>query len=199
MKKLLSLALAIALVFAMGVTALADDTLTGAGSGNVDVTADYTAHENNTSDILSNAAGTKVYSINIAWNKDSNTIIYNGGTTTYKWDTTNTKYVAETEDVGKGWSGTAAYTITVTNYSNASIGAGATWGTLNGVTVAATCGPDITVESAASNITTAAGITGGTEGSAKSGTIAVDVATPTAGEISADNTPIGRITVTITL
>jgi len=199
MKKLFSLLLALSLVLALGVTAFADDTLTGAGSGSVDVSADYTAASNNTADILSGAAGTKIYSINIAWTEDSNNIVYNGGTTTYAWSTANQKYEVSTSDVGKGWTGTAAYTITVTNYSNASVGASAAWSTQNGVTVSASVGADITVGSAAAGITTAAGITGGASGSAQSDTIAVSVATPTAGEISADDTPIGKITVTITL
>ena len=116
MKKYLSLVLAAVLMLALAIPALAADTLPK--TADTDVTAGYTAPN------LVN--GGTVYSVTIAWEPDgSNNLAYAGKNATYTWNDTTLKYEEDVTDEA-GWTGSAGYTITVTNKSNAAVTAKAT-------------------------------------------------------------------------
>jgi len=189
MKKTLSIILALAMVLALSVSALAVDLVPNSGASSQNVTASYTAH--------TDAPVATAYYVTIAWVANNNDIAYSEGVTTYVWDAANTKFDAGTL-TGKGWTGTAQYTITVTNQSNDAIAASASWAPAAGITCAATVGSDLALNRAdvdGSNavLTPAADLAG----NAQSDTITVDVATPTAGTIAADGALVGTITVAI--
>ena len=114
MKKLISMILALAMIFAMSIPAVAselpEDTV-------IDVEAKYTGEE----------AGeiATVYYVQVEWIAGENTLTYTNNATSYSWDAAAMKYVvANAEAVeGNGWSGSAQYTITATNQSNAAVDA----------------------------------------------------------------------------
>lgn len=109
MKKYLSLVLALALMATMAVPAFAAEDV---ASGNQDVTADYTEP--------TDIEDAPVYRVTIEWEPAAdNDLAYTDTETTYTWDTDDLKYTASAET--EGWTGTAAYTVTVTNYSNAAV------------------------------------------------------------------------------
>lgn len=114
MKKYLSLVLAVVLALAMTATVFAADTLApSSGDASQDVTAGYTKPED--------IDGGKVYSVTLTWNTD-NTLTYTGKNSTYNWSVDDLKYVETVNNsTAIGWAGSATYTITVTNKSNADI------------------------------------------------------------------------------
>ena len=179
MKKIISLLLAVMLLASLSVTALAEDVTPSAGSSSQTVTASYNAG--------TDSAAT-VYYVTVDWTCSSNDIAYSAGTTVYTWNAEELTY-SETAPNDAGWSGTASYTVTVKNRSNAPVNASAAWTPAKGITVGATVGDPITVSTAAKGF--------GETGAEQTGTIAVDVATPTAGSVSSNGAVIGTITVTI--
>lgn len=111
MKKTLSLLLVLALALTMAVPAFA---VTPEGNNaSQDVTAAYKA--------ATTDKGETIYRVTLTWNPsaDSN-LTYSAGNTTYKWDTNSLTYSVE-KAAEPGWSGSAGYTITVTNYSNGEV------------------------------------------------------------------------------
>lgn len=189
MKRTLSIFLAVVLTFALAIPAFAaEDGATdaeGKGSSSQTVTAEYVGNTED-KDVAT------VYYVTVDWNVTS-TLKYSDGTTTYTWNTEDTKYVANTEE--QGWTGTATVEITVTNKSNADITATATWANAEDITAECTFANDgkVTVESAAKDVEVA----DGAKGEAQTGTITATVATPAEGTISENNATVGTITVTI--
>lgn len=106
MRKIMSLALALALIMSLSITAYADETGVEAGSYNTDVTGTYV--EGTTS------SGT-VFSVDIAWSGMNFT--YNAEKAPV-WNTENHTY---SESIPAYWEGEG--TIKVTNHSNAKISA----------------------------------------------------------------------------
>lgn len=192
MKKVLSMILALTLIVALAVPAFAADTLApNAGASDQDVTATY--------DKAVVADPATVYYVTVAWTEVSNTIKFTEGTKAYKWNGTTMYYEEDAANsIADAWSGTAEYNITVTNQSNGTVNASAAWAAASGITVDATVGAAVAPTTAAVSGGTAIEFSDTTtQGTAQTGTINVQVATPTAGTISADST-IGTITVTIT-
>lgn len=114
MKKILSMLLALTLVFALTAAAFASEYNTSA-SDSQDVEADYTAPVD--------AKGETVYRIVIAWDATAGSnLSYTGKDSTYTWNTTDLVY-DENVNSDKGWEGSTGYTVTVTNYSNAAVSA----------------------------------------------------------------------------
>lgn len=117
MKKLIGMILALVMVFSLSMTAMAADVDAGDISGGTsqNVTATY---EGTTAGEIAT-----VYYVNIAWAAGENTLKYTNNQATYAWDAEQCKYVvANAGDVAQnGWSGSAVYTVTVTNKSNATI------------------------------------------------------------------------------
>lgn len=191
MKKALSFILVAVMLLALAVPAFAADNVadetTGAGKSEGIVTAEF----DEGSDVNDAEKVAKTYLVTVDWTIES-TLKYSNGTTTYTWNTDDTKY--ESSTAGKGWTGEADVAITVTNKSNDAITAKATWAAAEGITAA--CEFDkttIDVESAAKGVEVA----DGAEGSAKTGEIKASVATPTEGTISENNATVGTITVAI--
>ena len=120
MKKLLSLALALVLVLGLSVTAFASEPTPietipdGGHTSSENVTADYTAAKNE--------AGT-VYYFTIKWEANaSNNLKYTGAQGVYIWDGASMQYSKDASGSKDAeWTGSAAYTITVTNQSNTAI------------------------------------------------------------------------------
>lgn len=193
MKKILSMILVLAMIFALGATAFALDTTVGDTAK--DVTADYAT-------ATAPVPGT-VYYVTIAWAQDSNTIKYTAGATAYKWSGSSMYYVEDTEhNVEPAWSGEAQYTVTVTNQSNASITATAAWADKNGViSTCAFTGNNATLTTAAvydvGGVATAIPTNNTTQvGTAQPADIVANISGMT-GAIAAADTVIGTITVTI--
>lgn len=114
MKKILGIVLALTLAAALAVPAFAGDQSfnTGSGSADVGINADYVAATDNTGNV------TKVYALTLSW-VQTGSLTYNAGKTTYTWNQGNLAYDSEVTE--KGWSGTAAITITAKNRSNAAV------------------------------------------------------------------------------
>ena len=115
MKKITSLLLALVMALALAVPAFAVDLAEGEVKGNKtqDVTAKYTAPQND--------YGQKVYYFTVAWTKDSNTnLTYEGKNATYTWNGETMKYTEKINNAnGKfGWDGSIKYTVEVANQSN---------------------------------------------------------------------------------
>ena len=110
MKKYFSLVLVLALACTMAISAFAAPNLPNEGK---DVTAEYTAP-------VAEDGGT-VYSVTLSWEPDS-TLKYTGKNATYNWDVDKLQYVETVNNpTDIGWDGSATYTITVANKSNADI------------------------------------------------------------------------------
>lgn len=113
MKKLWSVILALTLVMAMAAPAFAaEQSFGGNGSGEVGITAGYTAASDN-----KDSVGT-IYALTLSW-EQTGTLAYNGGKTTYTWNQSSVSYDSKVTE--KGWSGTAAVTIKAQNRSNAAM------------------------------------------------------------------------------
>lgn len=202
MKKILSMILALAMILSLGVTAFAADVEAGEISGNTSqsVTANYTGTVAGEID--------KTYYVKIEWAAGENTLKYTNNQTTYTWDAEHYKYVADnTEDVElNGWSGSAVYTVTVTNQSNATIYATPSVAGVDGITASGAYSEG-TVEKWAENkltLTTAAVDAEGTDltpgnnvtGTPQIGSVKVTV-TVTTGAIAASGT-VANISIDLT-
>lgn len=186
MKRTISILLALVMVLALSIAAFADYT----PNGNTEqaVTATYNAG-------TADAPGT-VYYVTVAWTQDNNSLTYTDGTAAYRWDPNTLTYVSADEGgTAAGWTGTAQYTVTVTNRSNAAVVAEAGWNANEGITVDCSYeeGNTVTLDSAAD------GVTPGNEGTGEetTGSITAKIGTPTAGAIDEGSTTIGTLTVTI--
>lgn len=119
MKKLISMILALAMIFSLSITAMAEEVLKEslAGDTTINVGAKYVGTE----------AGeiATVYFVKVEWSAGDNTLTYTNNATSYSWDAENMKYVVTNAEAvqGNGWSGSAAYTIKATNRSNAAVDA----------------------------------------------------------------------------
>ena len=139
MKKILSIVLALVMVFALSTTAFAAGAKTDEGLGlvessnNVDVIIDSTTVENITA----------VYYVDVEWESLDFTYTFDK-TVDNVWDPeTHTYTVADGEDGNANWDKTSA-TITVTNHSNEAVAIAATApAAMNGVTTSVTAGFDL--------------------------------------------------------
>lgn len=112
MKKYLIALLALVMMFALAVPALAE--VSTEGNANQDVTADYVAPED--------IDGGEVYRVTITWEPKVGdpALTFTDEKTTYTWNTESLNYEAATT-AEAGWTGSTGYTVTVTNYSNATV------------------------------------------------------------------------------
>lgn len=204
MKKLLSIVLAMAMVLALGVTAFAAETTTTWGNdGNytngdrTDVTAKYSE--------AGEATVIDTYAVTIQWSVNS-TLKYSEGTKTYTWiveDDTSTTDVDEAltwkeGESGKGWTGTASITVTITNRSSQAVKASvADTPTVAGASVSwtdYTSGTEKTIDSAAKDIENYSG-----SGEAQVLTLVGSIdANSISGTISSDGATVATITITLT-
>lgn len=185
MKKLISMILALAMIFAMSIPAVASelpqDTV-------INVEAQYTGE----------AAGeiATVYYVKVEWTAGENTLTYTNNATSYSWDAENMKYVvANAEAVaGNGWSGSALYTIKATNQSNAAVNAAISVAGVEGITAEGDFGEAdnvLNMGNAAENVT----YEEGSAGSAKSDSVDVTVTVSDGAITAAGN--VATITITL--
>ena len=113
MKKALSMILVLTMVLALALPAMAAETVSPTGNTTQDVTATYSKPVD--------TEGARQYFITISWAADeNNSLRYEGEKATYTWN--GTQYEKKvTNEKTKGWSGTAKWTVTVENKSNAGI------------------------------------------------------------------------------
>lgn len=197
MKKILSMILALTMIFSLSITAFAADLNTDEYTGNLtgNVNATYTATAEATS------AG-NIYAVSIEWT-NIGTLVYSGGSEgTYRWNPTSLKYeLDENSAEAAGWTD-ASVTITVKNSSNASITATAEYKDNNtGATTSMKDWTDnkcsVTCTSAAVNNGTTIEINDTTtQGAIVSGTISGTVTAT--GTISKNTDSVGTITITLT-
>ena len=185
MKKAISLTLALAL--AMTMTAFAADI--NVDNNTIDVGASYTGGGVSVS-------GT-VYSVKLTWTAIEN-ISYDAGTTAYKWDAAQLKYVEDdTKSVDAGWNkGETSCTITVTNSSNAAVTATAAFSAKENIGATVSC--EFTnngVEVASAAPTEAQLAAGTTAGSVKTAQIGANISAN--GALNSGVTSVGTITITI--
>lgn len=153
MKRTISILLALVMVLALSIAAFADYTPNG--NTTQEVTATYNAG-------TSGEPGT-VYYVTVAWQQDSNDLTYTDGTAAYRWDPETLTYVSADEGgTAPGWTGSAKYTVTVTNKSNAAVMAQTSWQGNEGIT--ADCsyedGDTVALGSAAEGVTPGSGAEG---------------------------------------
>lgn len=119
MKKILSMILALTMIFSLSITAFAAENeattdLKNTYNNDITVGASYTAG--------STTNASTIYSVKVTW-----TVInpgYTAGNTTYSWIPTDLKYKSETKD--SGWTD-GSVSINVSNSSNAAITATVTY------------------------------------------------------------------------
>ena len=131
MKKVLSLVLALAMILALGVTALADDdTLTDVGGKDIDVKATVTQGSDGSNNTVHK------YSINITWT------------------TTEGSYKTSTGESGSSYTETTTpnVSVTVTNYSDVAVLAKADYTAASGIT-SSWAGVDTTGKTLATGVT----------------------------------------------
>lgn len=189
MKKLISMILALAMIFSLSITAMADEQVHDSigNSSTINVGATYKTE--------AAQAPAIVYYVKIEWTA-TNTLTYIDNGVAYVWDAMNTKYVEaeENQQVADKWDGEAQYTITATNHSNAVVNAN--------VAVEANDGFEITnafadgksameLANAAENVE----IAEGNQGAPKSDNVTVSVEV-TSGTIAADSN-VAKITITL--
>lgn len=146
MKKVTSLLLALVMALALAVPAFAVDITPNAGEPSKNVEATYTAPVNQD--------GGKVYYFTVTWaENEKKDLTYTGEDATYTWDGSTMKYTKAVNNADKvGWTGSAGYTVTITNQSNDDISA-TTSATANFKLKAAVVGNETaTLESAAKGI-----------------------------------------------
>lgn len=189
MKKTLSIVLALVLVLSLSAFAFAE-TVSSTGDTEKNVTANIVA---------ASTSVTHVYSVELNWT-DITALVYNAGTTAYKWNPATLKYEADAaNNVAAAWTtNNTSFTITVKNSSDAAITATAAYDDGSDAVVTTCAFTDsknsVDCDSAAKDIdnytnTSAIGaITTGTI----SGTVTV-----TGGSIAASGTVVGTITITL--
>lgn len=146
MKKVTSLLLALVMALALAVPAFAEDITPNVGEPSKNVEATYTAPVNQ--------GGEKVYYFTVAWAENEKMdLTYTGENATYTWNGSTMHYEKTVNNADKvGWTGSAGYTVTITNQSNDSISA-TTSATANFKLKAAVVGNETaTLESAAKGI-----------------------------------------------
>lgn len=189
MKKFLCAILAMTLLVVMAVPVCAAEIDPEVGSKTQDVTADYTAPTDTD-------AG-KVYYFTISWVPGTNNLAYEGKQATYTWDGETMKYT-ETVDSFKGWTGSAGYTVTVTNQSNDTITAATAATNTYNLTLTAPDSTTKTVENAAKGIAFTDTSTKGTAQTASFTYTYTAVDTANAPTEASDATiTVGTITVTV--
>lgn len=119
MKKVTSLLLALVMALALAVPAFAEGKVItpNEGEGSKNVEAKYTAPKD--------TDGGKVYYFTVTWTENEKMdLSYTGEDATYKWNGSTMYYEKTVNNAGKvGWTGSAGYTVTITNQSNDSISA----------------------------------------------------------------------------
>lgn len=113
MKRIFSILLALTLMLALAVPAFATAIPPKSGESSKDVTASFTK-------AVSNDGG-KVYYFTIDWTTTPNDLAYEGENATFTWDGATMKYektINNSNQAKIGWSGSATYTVKVTNQSN---------------------------------------------------------------------------------
>ena len=148
MKKVTSLLLALVMALALAVPAFAEGKVItpNEGEGSKNVEAKYTAPKD--------TDGGKVYYFTVTWTENEKMdLSYTGEDATYKWNGSTMYYEKTVNNAGKvGWTGSAGYTVTITNQSNDDISA-TTSATANFKLKAAVVGNETaTLESAAKGI-----------------------------------------------
>lgn len=147
MKKVTSLLLALVMALALAVPAFAVDITPNAGEPSKNVEATYTAPVNQD--------GGNVYYFTVTWaENEKKDLTYTGEDATYTWDGSTMKYTKAVNNADKvGWTGSAGYTVTITNQSNDSISATTSAKANFNLKAAVTAGNETaTLESAAKNI-----------------------------------------------
>ena len=190
MKKILSMILVLSLALSM--TTFAAETIAPAeGAGSQTVTATYAG--------TPAGAIAAVYYVTIAWTPGENSLTYTNNEVAYSWDASQLKYVQSNGDAvaANGWSGTAAYRVTVTNKSNATVYATPSVAGVNDITVSQTYTEGTANIWADNKLTlTSAAVTGDgtpldpgvdTRGTPQEGSVTVTVGV-TDGEINASGT-----------
>ena len=155
MKKTISILLALVMVLALSIAAFAEDITPNSGNKSQEVTAQYVEG-------TADNPGT-VYHVTIEWTPGDNTLAYTDGTAAYRWDPETLTYLSVEEGgTAPGWTGSAQYTVTVTNKSNAAVTAQVSWQDNEGIT--ADCsyadGNTVALGSAAEGVTPGSGETG---------------------------------------
>ena len=203
MKKFLGVILALAMVFSLSVTAMAanleDSEIDGSKTQNVTAT-----YEGTTAGEIA-----KVYYVRIEWAAGENTLKYTNHQATYTWDAAECKYVASNAGAvaQNGWSGSAIYTVTVTNQSNDTIYATPSVVGAQGITASGEYSEGTQDKWANNKLTlTSAAVNGegdeltpgdNVEGTAQAGSVKVTVRV-SAGEIAANNTTVATISIALT-
>ena len=194
MKKLISMILALAMIFSLSITAMAEEVEEVIKESLTDTTINVGA------EYVGTEAGeiATVYFVKVEWTAGDNTLTYTNNATSYSWDAEHMKYVVTNAEAvqGNGWSGSAAYTIKATNQSNAAVDATITVAGLNDINVTGNFGEAGNVLKLAN---AAAGVGFGAEdvGSPKEASVGVTVtASGEKGITQAGN--IATITITLT-
>lgn len=201
MKKVTSLLLALVMALALAVPAFAEvteiDPAEG-GSKTQNVEATYTAPKD--------TPAAKVYYFTVTWTENEKMdLSYTGEDATYKWNGSTMYYEKTVNNAGKvGWTGSAGYTVTITNQSNDDISA-TTSATANfKLKAAVTAGNETaTLESAAKNIeftdTTTTGVASTKVTTYTFSNVGNDTSTaPEAKDVTDGKVIAGTISVTVT-
>ncbi|MBQ6999513.1 MAG: hypothetical protein IJN67_15055 [Oscillospiraceae bacterium] len=190
MKKLISMILALTMIFSLSLTVMAsqlpEDTV-------IDVTADF--------EEVAAAVPSTIYAVTITWEPDvNNNLTYTDNGVAYVWNPTSLKYEASPTQADDGWSGSAKYTINAVNRSNAAVNATITVNkVLDGIepAIAFADGQDNVLEmgNAADGVTFEESSVGSPQEDSVEATVTVPANAPA---ISENNTKVATITITLT-
>lgn len=190
MKKLISTILALAMIFSLSLTVMAselpEDTV-------INVTADF-------KEVAAAVPGT-IYAVTISWEADeNNNLTYTDNGVAYVWNPTSLKYEAAPTQANDGWSGSAKYTISAVNRSNAAVNATITVNkVVDGIepAIAFAEGQDNVLEmgNAADGVTFEENSVGSPQEASVEATVTVPADAPA---ISVTDTKVATITITLT-